>query len=70
MRGPEFGQATPATIMVFCELIADILPAGVLNMVNGFGLEAGIGPCGVHFAYNTFSSILIEFSQDTEAGQF
>lgn len=27
--------------MVFAELIADVLPAGVLNIVNGFGLEAG-----------------------------
>jgi len=27
--------------MVFAELIQDILPAGVLNIVNGFGLEAG-----------------------------
>ncbi|MEM6946341.1 MAG: aldehyde dehydrogenase [Pseudomonadota bacterium] len=34
-------EQTPATIMVFCELIADILPPGVLNVVNGFGLEAG-----------------------------
>ncbi|MEM9733915.1 MAG: aldehyde dehydrogenase [Pseudomonadota bacterium] len=34
-------EQTPATIMVFAELIADVLPAGVLNIVNGFGLEAG-----------------------------
>ncbi|MEM6896776.1 MAG: aldehyde dehydrogenase [Pseudomonadota bacterium] len=34
-------EQTPATIMVFCELIADILPPGVFNVVNGFGLEAG-----------------------------
>ncbi|MCR9085911.1 MAG: aldehyde dehydrogenase family protein [Rhodobacteraceae bacterium] len=34
-------EQTPATIMVFCELIADLLPPGVLNVVNGFGLEAG-----------------------------
>ena len=34
-------EQTPATIMVFAELIADLLPAGVLNIVNGFGLEAG-----------------------------
>ena len=34
-------EQTPATIMVFMELIADILPPGVLNVVNGFGLEAG-----------------------------
>ncbi|MEL7216304.1 MAG: aldehyde dehydrogenase, partial [Pseudomonadota bacterium] len=32
---------TPATVMVFAELIADLLPPGVLNVVNGFGLEAG-----------------------------
>ncbi|MEO0633358.1 MAG: aldehyde dehydrogenase [Pseudomonadota bacterium] len=34
-------EQTPATIMVFCELIGDLLPPGVLNVVNGFGLEAG-----------------------------
>lgn len=34
-------EQTPATIMVFAELISDLLPAGVLNIVNGFGLEAG-----------------------------
>jgi aldehyde dehydrogenase len=34
-------EQTPASIMVLVELIADLLPAGVLNVVNGFGLEAG-----------------------------
>ncbi|MEM8776433.1 MAG: aldehyde dehydrogenase [Pseudomonadota bacterium] len=34
-------EQTPATIMVFAELIGDLLPPGVLNIVNGFGLEAG-----------------------------
>ena len=34
-------EQTPASIMVLMELIADILPAGVVNVVNGFGLEAG-----------------------------
>ncbi|MEM1376467.1 MAG: aldehyde dehydrogenase [Pseudomonadota bacterium] len=34
-------EQTPATIMVWAELIGDVLPAGVLNLVNGFGLEAG-----------------------------
>ncbi|MEM9222407.1 MAG: aldehyde dehydrogenase [Pseudomonadota bacterium] len=34
-------EQTPATVMVFAELIADLLPPGVLNVVNGFGLEAG-----------------------------
>ncbi len=34
-------EQTPASILVLLELIADILPPGVLNVVNGFGLEAG-----------------------------
>ena len=34
-------EQTPASILVLAELIGDILPAGVLNIVNGFGLEAG-----------------------------
>ncbi|WP_343313397.1 aldehyde dehydrogenase [Brucella sp. BE17] len=34
-------EQTPASILVLMELIADLLPAGVLNVVNGFGLEAG-----------------------------
>jgi len=34
-------EQTPASILVLMELIADVLPAGVLNIVNGFGLEAG-----------------------------
>ena len=34
-------EQTPASIMVLVELIQDILPAGVLNIVNGFGIEVG-----------------------------
>ncbi|MBO9456086.1 aldehyde dehydrogenase family protein [Paracoccus sp. R12_1] len=34
-------EQTPAGIMVFADLIGDLLPPGVLNIVNGFGLEAG-----------------------------
>ena len=34
-------EQTPASIHVLIGLIADILPPGVLNVVNGFGLEAG-----------------------------
>src|SRR3954467_768444 len=34
-------EQTPASIMVWAELVGDILPPGVLNIVNGFGLEAG-----------------------------
>jgi aldehyde dehydrogenase len=34
-------EQTPFSILVLAELIADILPPGVLNVVNGFGVEAG-----------------------------
>ncbi|WP_435100315.1 acetaldehyde dehydrogenase ExaC [Arhodomonas sp. AD133] len=34
-------EQTPASILVLMELIADLLPAGVVNVVNGFGVEAG-----------------------------
>ncbi|APX21778.1 MAG: aldehyde dehydrogenase [Rhodobacteraceae bacterium] len=34
-------EQTPAAIMVLVELIADLLPAGVLNIVNGMGAEVG-----------------------------
>ncbi|HEY1708616.1 MAG TPA: aldehyde dehydrogenase [Rhizomicrobium sp.] len=34
-------EQTPASILVLMELIADLLPPGVINVVNGFGLEAG-----------------------------
>jgi aldehyde dehydrogenase len=35
-------ESTPISIMVLAELIADLLPPGVLNIVNGFGREAGM----------------------------
>lgn len=34
-------EQTPASIMVLMELIGDLLPPGVVNVVNGFGVEAG-----------------------------
>ena len=34
-------EQTPWSILIWMELVADLLPAGVLNIVNGFGLEAG-----------------------------
>jgi aldehyde dehydrogenase len=34
-------EQTPASILVWAEIVGDLLPAGVLNIVNGFGLEAG-----------------------------
>ncbi|MFB9775042.1 aldehyde dehydrogenase [Brevibacterium otitidis] len=34
-------EQTPASIMVLVNLIGDLLPPGVLNVVNGFGVETG-----------------------------
>ena len=34
-------EQTPASILMLMELIADLLPPGVINVVNGFGAEAG-----------------------------
>jgi aldehyde dehydrogenase len=34
-------EQTPVSILVWMELIQDLLPPGVLNIVNGFGVEAG-----------------------------
>jgi len=34
-------EQTPVSILVLMELIQDLIPAGVLNVVNGFGPEAG-----------------------------
>ncbi len=34
-------EQTPWSILVLAELVGDLLPPGVLNIVNGFGVEAG-----------------------------
>lgn len=34
-------EQTPASILVWAEIVGDLLPNGVLNIVNGYGLEAG-----------------------------
>ncbi|WP_040796711.1 acetaldehyde dehydrogenase ExaC [Nocardia higoensis] len=34
-------EQTPASILKVVELVADLLPPGVLNVVNGFGIETG-----------------------------
>jgi aldehyde dehydrogenase len=34
-------EQTPVSILLVIELIADLLPPGVVNVVNGFGVEAG-----------------------------
>lgn len=35
-------ESTPISILILAELINDLLPAGVLNIVNGYGKEAGM----------------------------
>ena len=37
----KLAEQTPITALLFVEMIQHILPAGVLNVINGFGLEAG-----------------------------
>jgi aldehyde dehydrogenase len=34
-------EQTPMSVMVLVDIISDLLPPGVLNVVNGFGIEAG-----------------------------
>ncbi len=34
-------EQTPVSILVWAEIVGDLLPKGVLNIVNGFGLECG-----------------------------
>jgi aldehyde dehydrogenase len=34
-------ESTPASILILMELIADLIPNGVVNVVNGFGAELG-----------------------------
>lgn len=34
-------EQTPVSVLILADLIKDLLPKGVLNIVNGFGLEAG-----------------------------
>ncbi|CAA0080689.1 Long-chain-aldehyde dehydrogenase [Zhongshania aliphaticivorans] len=34
-------EQTPASILVLMEVIADVIPAGVINIVNGFGKDVG-----------------------------
>jgi aldehyde dehydrogenase len=34
-------EQTPISVLFLVDIISDLLPAGVVNVVNGFGLEAG-----------------------------
>jgi aldehyde dehydrogenase len=59
-------ESTPISILVLMELMGDILPPGVVNIVNGFGAELGsvgnkqksIKSCIYRFdTYRSFSAI-------------
>ncbi|MGP4076231.1 acetaldehyde dehydrogenase ExaC [Halobacillus sp. K22] len=56
-------EQTPASIMYLLEIIEDLLPAGVLNVVNGFGLETG-KPLAQHPRINK-----VAFTGETTTGR-
>ena len=35
-------ESTPISILILVDLIADLLPPGILNVINGYGREAGM----------------------------
>jgi aldehyde dehydrogenase (NAD+)/aldehyde dehydrogenase len=56
-------EQTPTSVMCLMELIGDVLPAGVLNIITGFGNEAGA-------ALATSDRIAkLSFTGSTETGQ-
>ncbi|MDB9894307.1 aldehyde dehydrogenase [Reinekea forsetii] len=56
-------EQTPASILVLMELIGDLLPPGVLNIVNGLGEEAG------HALATSKRIAKIAFTGSTPVGQ-
>lgn len=56
-------EQTPVSIMMLVELIQDLLPAGVLNVVNGFGVEAG-KPLATHKGISK-----VAFTGETSTGK-
>lgn len=56
-------EQTPASIHVFMELIQDLLPPGVVNIVNGFGVEAG-KPLATNFGISK-----VAFTGETTTGR-
>ncbi len=57
-------EQTPVSIMVMMEVIQDIVPKGVINIVNGFGPEAG-KPFAIHPNIRK-----IGFTGETTTGRF
>lgn len=56
-------EQTPVVIMKFMELIGDLLPPGVVNVINGFGIEAG-KPLAAHTGISK-----IAFTGETTTGR-
>lgn len=56
-------EQTPASILVLMEIIGDLVPAGVLNIVNGYGAEAG------HALATSTRIAKIAFTGSTPVGQ-
>ncbi len=56
-------EQTPVGIMVWAEMMQDIIPAGVVNIVNGYGVEAG-KPLALNTRINK-----IAFTGSTEVGK-
>ncbi|MDN3611879.1 aldehyde dehydrogenase family protein [Vibrio ostreicida] len=56
-------EQTPASILMLMEKIGDLIPAGVVNVVNGFGSEAGQALASSHRIAK------LAFTGSTEVGQ-
>lgn len=56
-------EQTPAAIMILAEIMSEYLPAGVLNVVNGFGAEVGSALAG------SSRIAKIAFTGSTETGR-
>jgi len=56
-------EQTPVSILVLMDLIADLLPAGVLNILNGYGQEIG------HALASSKRIAKIAFTGSTAVGQ-
>ena len=56
-------EQTPASLLFLFEIIGDLLPAGVVNIVNGFGIEAG-APLASHKRIRK-----IAFTDETTTGR-
>lgn len=56
-------EQTPAAILILMEIIGDLIPAGVVNIVNGFGPEAG------HALATSTRIAKLAFTGSTEIGE-